>query len=177
LEAFRQLVELKNAIDVFEFTAVLNQAVAERARLEILRSTAQTHAAAGEKGIEIGVKFNAIGLKQAASKLGLNVAFGDKNSTARIDRLAISPELDLFWRLRRLCEGFNLKSGLFRDRIDDRIADDIVLISQRVHTLRVDGNSRQRSGNSQRSSDPGDGAKRRQKNAAMAGDPAMCKGS
>jgi hypothetical protein len=87
--------------------------------------------------------------------------------------LAISLEADCFWRLGRLCEGFNIKSGLFRDRIGDRIG----LISQRVHTLRVDGNSRQRSGNSQRSSDPGDGAKRRQKNAAMAGDPAMCKGS
>ena len=54
--------------------------------------------------------------------MGLHVAFGDKNSTARIDRLAISPELDLFWRLWRLCEGFNFKSGLFRDRIGDRIA-------------------------------------------------------
>ncbi len=105
MEACGQLIEFKDAVDVFEFSAVLNQAVAERTRLEILRPSAQTHAAAGVKGVEVAVKFDAIGLEQTTAKLSLNVAFGNKNSSASVKGLAISLEVDRFWRFGRFCKG------------------------------------------------------------------------
>jgi hypothetical protein len=84
LEASGQLIELEDAVDIFEFSAVLNQAVAERACLEILRPTPQTDAAPGIKSIEIGIKFDSVGLQQTTAKLGSNVAFSDKNSPTSI---------------------------------------------------------------------------------------------